>query len=331
MSLFRRGRIWWCHFYAGGKRYRCSTKQSTESKARQFESTLMANIRERGSTAVPAKAPTLREFSARFFQWVDNTHRLKPNTRRYYRYGWKRLKSTPLAGMRLDAITTDLASTIPFSGSTSWANQARRTLRVMLGKAVRDNLIRQAPLIHLAEEIGRDGILDDATEQKLLAVARQPLRDVLVIIRDMGLRPAEVFRMRWEHVHWDSRLYFNPVGKSRKARRWVPLSQRVFDVLRLRASNGSEWVFPSWRAAEGHLTTIAGQFRAARARAGISKQIVLYHARHAFGTYAMAETKNPALVRDVMGHADLRTTMIYQHPDLEPLRDAIDHRNQRVM
>jgi site-specific recombinase XerD len=57
----------------------------------------------------------------------------------------------------------------------------------------------------------------------------------------------------------------------------------------------------------------------------------LYHARHAFGTYAMAETKNPALVRDVMGHADLRTTMIYQHPDLEPLRDAIDHRNQRVM
>src|SRR5271166_660380 len=98
--------------------------------------------------------------------------------------------------MRLDAITTDLVGTIPFSGSTPWANQARRTLRVMLGKAVRDNIIRQAPLIHLAEEIGRDGILDDATEQKLLAVARQPLRDVLVIMRDMGLGPAEVFRMR---------------------------------------------------------------------------------------------------------------------------------------
>ena len=41
----------------------------------------------------------------------------------------------------------------------------------MLGKAVGEKLIRQAPLIHLAEEIGRDGILDDATEQKLLAVA----------------------------------------------------------------------------------------------------------------------------------------------------------------
>ena len=34
-------------------------------------------------------------------------------------------------------------------------------------------------------------------EAKLLAVARQPLRDVLVIMRDMGLRRSEVFRMRW--------------------------------------------------------------------------------------------------------------------------------------
>jgi hypothetical protein len=40
--------------------------------------------------------------------------------------------------MRLDAITTDLVSKVPFSGSTAWANQAPRTLSVMLGKAVRD-------------------------------------------------------------------------------------------------------------------------------------------------------------------------------------------------
>jgi hypothetical protein len=45
----------------------------------------------------------------------------------------------------------------------------------------------------------------------------------------------------------------------------------------------------------------------------------------------MPPTKNPALVRDVMGHLDLRTTMIYQHPDLEPLRQAIDDRNKRIM
>lgn len=331
MSLFRRGRIWWCHFFVAGKRYRYSTKQTTESKARQYESTLVAEIRDRGPSAVPEKAPTLRAYSVRFFYWVHNTNQLKPNSRKYYRYGWEQLKDTPLAGMRLDSITTDAVSIVPFAGSAAWANQARRTLRAMLGKAVRDNLIRQAPHIHLAEETGRDGILDDATEAKLLAVAIQPLKDVLLIMRDMGLRPIEVFRMRWEHVYWEKRLYFNPCGKSRKARRWVPLSQRVFDALRLRSSNESEWVFPSNRAGRGHITTVSKQFRRACELAGLSKWLVLYHARHAFGTYAMAQTKNPALVRDVMGHSDLRTTMIYQHPDLEPLRDAIDNRNKRVM
>jgi integrase len=90
----------------------------------------------------------------------------------------------------------------------------------------------------------------------------------------MSLRPDEVFRMRWEHIHSEKRLCFNPYGKSRKARRWIPISQRVIDVLRARVSNQSalgvaqrgkpsartvpgEWVFPSGRAEYGHLTTVA--------------------------------------------------------------------------
>jgi integrase len=223
---------------------------------------------------------------------------------------------------------------VPFDGSAAWGNQARRTLRVMLGHAKRAKVIRDAPAIHLAEETGRDGIMDDAAEKALLSVTRQPLTDVIVIMRDMGLRPDEVFRMRWEHVYWDKRLYFNPYGKSRKARRWLPLSQRVFDALKLRVGKHTDWVFPSKKVKKtkgGHLTTVAKQYGAARNAAKLPKSLVLYHARHAFGTYAMAQTGNPALVRDAMGHADLRTTMIYQHPDFDPLRVAIDARNERVM
>jgi hypothetical protein len=31
----------------------------------------------------------------------------------------------------------------------------------------------------------------------------------------------------------------------------------------------------------------------------------------------------------VMGHTDVRTSMRYQHPGLEPIREAIDQRNLR--
>jgi len=32
----------------------------------------------------------------------------------------------------------------------------------------------------------------------------------------------------------------------------------------------------------------------------------------------MEESKDPALVRDTMGHEDLKTTLEYMHPDVEP-------------
>jgi hypothetical protein len=40
---------------------------------------------------------------------------------------------------------------------------------------------------------------------------------------------------------------------------------------------------------------------------------------------------NVFAVADVMGHEDLKTTRIYQHPELGAIRDAIDQRNRRVM
>ena len=197
-------------------------------------------------------------------------------------------------------------------------------------------------------EVRRESIIDDTAEQLLLEVAGQTLRDVLIIMRDMGLRPDEVFRMRWEHVHWGKRLYFNPYGKSRKARRWIPMSQRVTDALKTRLHSQptnmagqrrrsavlperSQFVFPSRKAGTGHLTTVAKQFREARLLAGLPDSLKLYGARHAFATYAVEATGNVFAVADAMGHEDLKTTRIYQHPDMGAIRDAIDQRNRRVM
>ena len=88
-------------------------------------------------------------------------------------------------------------------------------------------------------------------------------------------------------------------------------------------------MFPSARAKSGHLTTIGKKFRRAREKAGLPRSIVLYCARHAFGTAAYEATGNLAMVMKVMGHTDVRTSMRYQHPVLDPIRDAIDQRNLR--
>lgn len=83
------------------------------------------------------------------------------------------------------------------------------------------------------------------------------------------------------------------------------------------------------RAASGHLTTVAKQFREARLAAGLPDSLVLYSARQSFGTAVYQATGNLAPVMKAMGHSDVRTAMRYQHPALDSLRPVIDHRNLR--
>jgi integrase len=140
-----------------------------------------------------------------------------------------------------------------------------------------------------------------------------PLYEVLMIMLDCGMRPSEVVGMRREHVHSSEPVYLNPKGKTRYARRRVPLSERALAILRPRMQSDTRegWVFPSVSAKSGHieLGALQRKFRAMTRALNIPDQLKLYCARHTFATVAMSETKDPALVRETMGHSDLKTTM----------------------
>ena len=180
------------------------------------------------------------------------------------------------------------------------------------------------------KEMGREETIDSDSEAKLLAVGKQPMKDVLIITQDTGLRPEEVFRIRVENIDRNRLVIFNPHGKTRAARRYVPISRRVSDLLMLRCEGKKMgWLFPSKRSSSGHLTTVAKQFREARRSAGLPGSLVLYCARHTFGTAVYESTGNLAMVMKVMGPADAGTAMQYRHPALDPIRAAIDQRNSR--
>jgi site-specific recombinase XerD len=56
------------------------------------------------------------------------------------------------------------------------------------------------------------------------------------------------------------------------------------------------------------------------------KELVLYCARHDYGTRVLMRTGNLAAVMRTMGHRDVKTAMHYQHPELEIVRSALDYR-----
>lgn len=337
MKLFRKSKskFYWYDFTVRGRRYRGSSQETKSVRALQVASLKLASVME-NTDPLPSKPPVLGDFAERFLDWVNNS-RLEGKTRKFYCNGWRLLKATSVAAVRVDQITGDCAEQLKFPRSAANANCALRTLRRMLHKAEEWKVIGHAPKIKMMKEHGRHLRLNEEAESKLLTGAmackwrsrtRDLFRDIVILMRDTGMRnERELFRMRIENLDWQNRLIFVPDSKTPEGRRLVPMSGRAFEILRVRCDARQEgWVFPSKRSASGHLRSICNLFRKARNEAGLPKELALYCARHDYGTRVLMRTGNLAAVMKTMGHRDVTTAMHYQHPELDIVRAALDYR-----
>lgn len=175
-------------------------------------------------------------------------------------------------------------------------------------------------------EEGRDRVITHAEECAYLAVATQPLRDIATIIIDAGLRPEEVFRMRSENVHLepagDARFgyIYNPFGKTKYARRNIPLSQRLKAILEMR-QQPEGWVFPA-ETKTGHIDSVKSQHRAALRRSGV-RPFVLYSLRHTMLTRLGEAGAEAFAIQKIAGHSSVLISQRYVHPSPEAIENAM--------
>jgi integrase len=303
---------------------RGSTKERNKAAAYAKAAVMLAELSTGKGFCTGRKTPHLTEFAERFLNFVENA-KLAEKSKEYLRNGWRLLEKTNIPGMRIDHITAEDVNALSFSGSAYNVNCALKTLRRMLHLAQEWGLIGKIPKIKLAKEIGRSLLLDEEAERKILPFCGPLLRDIIILLRDTGMRPKkELFPMRIENLDCNNRMIFIPDSKTPTGRRYIPMSDRVKDLLMIRCAGKSEgWVFPADSAA-GHITTVDKQFRKARAQAGLPVGLKLYCARHDFGTQMLHRTGNLALVMRAMGQTSTKAAMQYQHPDLEHIRMALN-------
>jgi integrase len=319
--IYKRGEIWWYKFAWNGELIRESTKQSNKRVAGQIESahkTSLAKgevgIRERKSS------PTLiRAVEDSFLPFLAATKAEEPNTISFYKVCAKNLLAWPkLANMRLDRITSETITEFiklrqDAGAAVATINRELATLRRVLRLASEWGVLATAiPRIALLSgEHGRERVLTLAEESDYLAAAEPLMRTVATIMLDCALRPDEVYRLTWQDSYRDGRLIVHS-GKTRAARRSVPVTPRVAALLEMMRTTEDGWIFPT-ASKSGHMgqsTVKKSHLRALKSSKVVA--FVLYDLRHTCLT-RWAQYLDAFTLKKLAGHESLSTTMKYVH------------------
>lgn len=149
-------------------------------------------------------------------------------------------------------------------------------------------------------------------------------RIVLTLIYSAGLRGGEVINLKLSDIDFERKTIHIRQSKYKKDR-IVPLSEYMSQGLQkyISAENPHIWLFngkePDGRYSARGLSWV---MRETLKKASISKDVNLHSLRHSYATHLLEQGMNIVTLKELLGHSQITTTMIYLHVARCPLIKA---------
>ncbi|GIW51202.1 MAG: integrase [Gemmatimonadales bacterium] len=360
--LVKRYRSWRWVVSVGGKYHRFTIRADTKREAedwarRKYEELVRQVDRVRRGIAVGVRMSDLLNY----FE-TERLPRLAPGTQAAYIDSLKPIEAyfvERLGDPRVEDVrTADIADYLdwrrlhglrgdkPLHNRTLAKDRAvlHRIFEVAIQREWREgNPVARVPVEKY--DARQPVILSDEEYERLLAAIRDPMvRTYVLFCGETGARcESEALWVKWEDV--DLEAGFVTIVSGRDGHRvkggktrYVPLTPRLKEALR---EHFARYRFASYDGRRPeyvfHHTTAAGRcvpgqrvksfydaVRNAAKRAGLPEDWRMHDLRHRRATTWLAEGKSPVLVKEALGHTDLRVTMNYTHLAREHLRALVE-------
>ena len=339
MSIHKRSNSWYIDFRFRRKRYRKKSPINTKAGAEMYESTLRHRLARGESVeeeeAPKNKMPTLAEF---YSTWMTSyvksnnkpsTYLSKKSTFEYH--------MVPYFGkMLLDQIITKdvedyKAQKLKSGLKSKTINNHISALGTCLKTAVDWNVIEQAPRIKLLKVSPPQTVYLTEDECKnLLDVAEGIYHDMIFTVLHTGLRSGELIGLKWSDIDFNSKtikvqrsITVGIVGtpKSNK-NRTIPISNSLLELLHTRERNG-EYIFSKPDSSPMSQSQIEKKLKQLVRKTNITS-IPWHGLRHTFASRLANSKVSVQVIQQLLGHADIKTTMRYAHIAPESLVKAID-------
>ena len=208
-------------------------------------------------------------------------------------------------------------------------NEAIKAAKNDAKKAKQQNVLVENPVSEvkfLTEENEAFTVITESEEKLYLLACSQPLKDIASLMLDCGCRPDELYRLKKQNVNLTGNFLRITDGKTKAARRTIPLTNRAAAILHERISNATgEYLFASGRnntEIEKPIVKLNNAHNAAIKRA-VLKKFRLYDCRHTFASRLAMEGVDLVTLAALLGHAKLAMVLRYAHASEQNKFEAI--------
>ena len=337
MSVLKRGNNWYIDFRFNYVRYRKRSPDNSKAGAEAYESILRHKL-ARGEPIVEVKYGQTITFKAFSDIWMktyvetNNKWSEQKNKRTMLR-----ANLLPYFGdKKLNEITSQkIEEYKALKRQTGLKNKSINNhvscLRKCLNMAMEWEYLEDVPRMKLLKVPPTEiNFLTIEECNKLLAVAKGEIYDMIFVALRTGLRFGELIALKWSDIDYVGKILIiqrsiseGKLGstKGNKIRK-IPIMLDLLDFLTKKKKH-SEYIFANEAGNPMKQAYCCDRMKELFKKAGI-KHTTWHMLRHTFASHLANNGINIQAIKELLGHTDIKTTMRYAHIAPSTLVDAIN-------
>lgn len=223
-----------------------------------------------------------------------------------------------------------------FCKSQAAASLYYRTFKAALNKAVDWGYLKVNPLVKvkLPKMQKKDPLFIKPEEfQKIILNTKSNLlQDLFTIAFNTGMRLGEVVNMKWSWIDFSNRIIKVKLNEEfttkSKKERTIPMNRTVFNTIdklksNLLNKNNDGYVFHIRYSVKLNEDYVSKNFKKAVRQTNLNQNVHFHTLRHSFASNLIQNGASIFVCKELLGHEDIKTTMIYSHLDYKNLVDAV--------
>jgi integrase len=224
-----------------------------------------------------------------------------------------------------------------FSRSKHSAFLCYRNLRAAFNKAIEWNYLVENPFRKFRfPKLPKvyPAFISEAEFEKILEkVKTYLLKDVYTTLFYTGMRAGELVNLKWSDINLESKTITvrNTIEFSTKGKkdRIIPINEKLLRVLQNRfpkviSLNKPQFVFERIPGIKLTIDYLSKHFKKAVRASKMKDNIHLHSLRHSFASNLAQKGVSLYVIRELLGHEDIKTTQIYSHLQHQNLLDAVN-------